>query len=121
MTRTSEIAEVQRKGRHRRSPRLDISWCGNELGHPRFGVIVPRHGREEPVDDRRQRWRARLALGAARRADPVVAVSVAVADWLAERGGMARDALHVIHNGIELERFDRSRMGLVFLDERPIL
>jgi ribonuclease P protein component len=35
---------VPRRGRRRRTPRLDISWCDNELGHPRFGLVVPRHG-----------------------------------------------------------------------------
>lgn len=34
-----------RAGRHRRTPRLDISWRANEVGHPRLGLVVPRYGR----------------------------------------------------------------------------
>ena len=55
MTRTSDIAAVQRRGRRRRSPRLDIFWCGNELGHPRFGVVVPRHGQSAVARNRLRR------------------------------------------------------------------
>ena len=55
MTRTSDITAVQRRGHRRRSPRLDISWCGNELGHPRFGVIVPRHGQTAVARNRLRR------------------------------------------------------------------
>ena len=55
MTHTSDIAAVQRRGRRRRSPRLDIFWCGNELGHPRFGVVVPRHGQTAVARNRLRR------------------------------------------------------------------
>lgn len=33
------------EGRRHRTPRLDISWKANELGHPRFGLVVPKYGR----------------------------------------------------------------------------
>lgn len=42
LTRTPDMAAVQRQGRRRRTPRLDIAWRGNALGHPRFGLVVPR-------------------------------------------------------------------------------
>ncbi len=35
---------MQSKGRRRRTPRLDISWRSNDVGHPRLGLIVPRYG-----------------------------------------------------------------------------
>ena len=40
---------MPRQGRRRRTPRLDISWCSNELDHPRFGLVVPRHGQTAVV------------------------------------------------------------------------
>ena len=35
---------MQQSGRHRRTPRLDISWRSNDMGHPRLGLIVPKYG-----------------------------------------------------------------------------
>ena len=70
-------------------------------------LVITRHVLEEPADDWRQRIRARLALAAFRKADAVIAVSSAVADCLAELTKMSRSRVEVIHNGIELERFDQ--------------
>ncbi|MGD8727203.1 MAG: ribonuclease P protein component, partial [Gemmatimonadales bacterium] len=55
LTHTSDIGAVQRTGRRRRSPRLDIYWCGNELGHSRFGVVVARHGQSAVARNRLRR------------------------------------------------------------------
>jgi glycosyltransferase involved in cell wall biosynthesis len=73
-----------------------------------FPLVITRHVMEEPAASRRQRLRARAACAAFRRADAVVAVSRAVAGRLAELSGLPRQAIHVIPNGIELERFDRA-------------
>ena len=35
---------VRNAGQRRRTPRLDISWLPNAVGHPRLGLVVPRHG-----------------------------------------------------------------------------
>jgi glycosyltransferase involved in cell wall biosynthesis len=71
----------------------------------RLPLIVSRHVLQEPADTWRRRRRAELALMAARRADATVAVSAAVADWLSDAASMPRNAIRVVHNGIELERF----------------
>ncbi|MBI4468910.1 MAG: glycosyltransferase family 4 protein [Acidobacteria bacterium] len=73
-------------------------------------VVITRHVLEEPSGNSHQRWRARLALAAARRADAIVAVSSAVADWLAGVARLPRNAIHVVPNGIHLERFDRPEL-----------
>ena len=70
-----------------------------------FPLVITRHVMEEPMGDRRQRLRARAACGALRRADAVIAVSGAIAERLAELSGRPREAIHVIANGIELDRF----------------
>lgn len=67
LTRTSDLTAVLRTGYRRHTPRLDISWRGNELGHPRLGVVVPRHGRTAV---RRNRLRRRLREMARRRILP---------------------------------------------------
>lgn len=72
------------------------------LGVP---LIVTRHVLDERATSWRWRLRARLALKAAREADTLIAVSVAVADRLAKTAGVPRDAVQVVHNGVELERF----------------
>ena len=56
-----------RKGRSCRTPRLDISWRENEVGHPRLAVVVPRYGRTAV---RRNRLRRRLRDIARRRILP---------------------------------------------------
>jgi ribonuclease P protein component len=47
-----------RSGHRRRTPRLDISWRANDLGHPRLAVVVPRHG-HSVVERNRLRRRVR--------------------------------------------------------------
>ncbi|HEV8304527.1 MAG TPA: glycosyltransferase, partial [Gemmatimonadales bacterium] len=70
-----------------------------------FPLVITRHVMDEPMANLRQRLRARAACAALRRADAVVAVSRAAAERLAELHGRPREAIHVIENGIELERF----------------
>jgi len=55
------MAAVQRHGRRRRTPRLDISWQGNTSGHPRFGLVVPLFG-QTVVSRNRLRRRLREIL-----------------------------------------------------------
>jgi glycosyltransferase involved in cell wall biosynthesis len=68
-------------------------------------LIITRHVLEEPVDTPGQRLRARAALAAFRMADRAVAVSAAAADRLAELGGVPRQRISVITNGIDLKAF----------------
>jgi ribonuclease P protein component len=44
LTRSSEVRAIVATGARRRSHRLEIIWCPNELGHSRLGVVVPRFG-----------------------------------------------------------------------------
>ncbi len=44
LNRTADIVAVLRSGQRRRTLRLDFAWCPNDQGHPRFGLVVPRHG-----------------------------------------------------------------------------
>lgn len=73
-------------------------------------LVITRHVLEEPSVNWRQRLRASLALWAIRHADAVVAVSSAAADRLAELTPLARAAIRVIPNGIDLERFSQPRL-----------
>lgn len=57
-------------GRSRRTPRLDISWRENDVGHPRLAVVVPRYGQTVV---RRNRLRRRLRDIARRRVLPALA------------------------------------------------
>ena len=42
--RESDLKAVRRAGHCCRTPRLDISWRSNDMGHPRLGVVVPKYG-----------------------------------------------------------------------------
>jgi ribonuclease P protein component len=46
---------VLTSGSRRRTSRLDIFWRANVLGHPRFGVVVPRFGRSAVARNRLRR------------------------------------------------------------------
>lgn len=70
-----------------------------------FRLVITRHVMEEPMGDWRRRLRARAACAAIRRADAVITVSDAIAQRLVELSGRPREAMQVIPNGIELERF----------------
>ena len=37
-----ELERVQRAGRRKRLPHLDVLWTDNQAGHPRMGLIVPK-------------------------------------------------------------------------------
>lgn len=73
-------------------------------------LAVTRHVLEEPAGDARERARAHLALAALRRADAVVAVSRAVARELGPSAGVPDERVHVIHNGVETDRYVPSRL-----------
>ena len=77
----------------------------------RVPLVLTRHILEEPLGNRSQRLRAQASLAAARRADAVIAVSSAAADWLAKTARLPRDTVRVIPNGIELERFSRDNLS----------
>ena len=71
------------------------------------------------------RWRQRLEAWTSRRADRIVCVSLAVADFCAAQAGFPRDKLHVIPNGIDLagyppgRRLNPGQVGLP--EERRVL
>jgi len=46
---------VLRLGRRHRTSRLDIAWYPNDTGHPRLGVVVPRHGHSAVARNRLRR------------------------------------------------------------------
>lgn len=69
-------------------------------------LAITRHVLDEPAATWRERVRSRATLAALRRADVVVAVSQAVAERLTTPGRIASESVHVIQNGIELERFN---------------
>lgn len=44
LNRTADIVAVLRSGQRRRTLWLDLAWRTNEEGHPRLGLVIPRHG-----------------------------------------------------------------------------
>ena len=42
--RESDLKAVRRTGHSHRTSKLEISWWPNDHGHPRLGLVVPRHG-----------------------------------------------------------------------------
>ena len=44
-----------RLGRRHRTNRLDFAWYPNDTGHPRLGVVVPRHGQTAVARNRLRR------------------------------------------------------------------
>jgi glycosyltransferase involved in cell wall biosynthesis len=71
-------------------------------------LILTRHVLDEPADSWRQSLRRRCALDAVHRADALVAPSSATADRLAQLAGICTSRIHLIPNGIDLERFHRA-------------
>lgn len=67
--------------------------------------VVTRHVLDEPGRDWRQSLRARACLGAVRRASARLAVSAAAAERLSRSARIPREAIEVVPNGIEVERF----------------
>lgn len=70
LSRARDLTTVLRSGRRHRTPRLDILWLPNTVGHPRLGLVVPLYGR--PVVAR-NRLRRRLREIARRRVLPGLA------------------------------------------------
>lgn len=69
-------------------------------------LALTRHVLDEPAGTWRQSLRRRGALAAARRGDALVAPSSATAERLAQLTGVCVSRIHVIPNGIDLDRFD---------------
>lgn len=73
-------------------------------------LVVTRHVLDEPRDDTRQRLRARAALAAIRHAHAAIAPSTAAAARLAELARIPERRIHVLPNGIDLDRYDRPEL-----------
>lgn len=56
-----DLDTALRAGQRRRTPRLEIIWRPNNVGHPRFGLIVPRHGQTGVARNRLRRRLRELA------------------------------------------------------------
>jgi len=66
---------VLEQGHRTRTPRIELFWVSNAVGHPRLGVIVPRYGASAPARNRlrrRLRERARRLLSALAPLDLVI-------------------------------------------------
>lgn len=64
------------QGRRSRTPRIDLYWLANALGHPRLAVIVPRYGATAVARNRLRRrlreWVRRQILARLAALDVVV-------------------------------------------------
>lgn len=65
MVRGIDLRRVLRTGRRSRRDHLDIFWASGETGHPRLGLVVPRHGETAVARNRLRRrlreiWRREL-------------------------------------------------------------
>jgi glycosyltransferase involved in cell wall biosynthesis len=69
-------------------------------------LALTRHVLEEPAETWRQSLRRRCALAAARHGDALVAPSAATAEQLAQLAGLYPSRIHVIPNGVDLDRFE---------------
>jgi glycosyltransferase involved in cell wall biosynthesis len=70
-------------------------------------LALTRHVLEEPAATWRQSLRRRCALAAARCGDALVAPSSSTADQLAQLTGLCASRIHVIPNGVDIDRFER--------------
>lgn len=70
-------------------------------------LVITRHVLEEPAGDWRQRARARLTLGAFRRADVPVAVSRATAGRLSQLARLPMEGIRVLYNGVDTQAYER--------------
>lgn len=94
---------AQRRGSRFGTPRLDIMWRPNDLGHPRLGLIVPRHGQTVVA---RNRLRRRLREAARRRILPPLPPLDLV---IRARPSAYRSTIRHFHT--DLERWARSLSG----------
>ena len=83
------------EGHRSRTPRVELYWLPNHLGHPRLGVIVPRHGASIVARNRlRRRLRELLRRRVLRRAGATDLVARARADaYRATPAALADDLL----------------------------
>lgn len=72
----------------------------------RVPVVLTRHVLDEPGETWRLSLRRQCALTAARHGDALVAPSSATAERLAELAGICSSRIHVIPNGVDLDRFE---------------
>ena len=72
----------------------------------RVPLVLTRHVLDEPAETWRLSLRRSCALAAARRGDALVAPSSATAERLAELAGICSSRIHVIPNGVDLDRFN---------------
>jgi glycosyltransferase involved in cell wall biosynthesis len=87
----------------------------------RVPLVITRHVLDEATTNWRLRQLARMTVFAARRAAAVVAVSYAVAGRLEVASAARPGAVHVIPNGVELERFNDPALSLRREDIRRAL
>ena len=65
LAKSAELERVQREGRRKRLPHLDVVWAANQAGHPRLGLIVPKFQSSVVARNRlrrrlRELWRREL-------------------------------------------------------------
>ena len=84
-------------------------------------LALTRHVLDEPADTWRQSLRRQCALASARHGDALVAPSSATAERLAELAGICSSRIHVIPNGVDLDRFDLRNASTVRADVRRTL
>jgi ribonuclease P protein component len=53
--RAHDLKAVLQQGHRTRTPRIELFWIPNAVGHPRLGVIVPRYGATAPARNRLRR------------------------------------------------------------------
>ena len=88
---------------HTHLPRADLVGRLLKAGGVRVPWVVSVHG----IYSRhwRGKWSLPLFSYIWRRADAVIAISHAVKEWLVMERGIPQDKMHVVHYGIEVDRF----------------
>lgn len=75
LSRARDLQAVLHHGHRTRTPRIELFWASNALGHPRLGVIVPRYGATAPA---RNRVRRRLREHARRLLPSLTSVDLVI-------------------------------------------
>lgn len=87
------------QGHRTRTPRIDLYWAANAVGHPRLGVIVPRYSATAPARNRlrrRLRERARRLLSALAPVDLVIRARLEA--YAAQPRELAQDLDQWVHS-----------------------
>ncbi|GBD31979.1 MAG: hypothetical protein KatS3mg081_2305 [Gemmatimonadales bacterium] len=103
LARQSDLRAVLHQGRRFRTPLIELYWKGNQVGHPRLGLIVPRFQNTVVA---RNRLRRRLREIARRRILPDLPAIDLVVRSKPEAYGADWDELEAV-----LERWARSLTG----------